>query len=290
MYIGIDYGTRRVGIAVSDDAGKVAFPLEVVARGEALVRVVALVRERGVREVVMGESRDFSGNENTVMAAARAFAEDVVREAGVAVHFEPEFLTSMEASRRGRGENPRNADKRSGASATTNERLDASAAAVILQSFLDRQKSATMGRMEEVKEKEVAEVKAETPVSASAPAAAVIIEPAAASVEPTISIDEFHKLDIRIGEIMSAERVPDTDKLLRLKVAFGVEERQIVSGIAAYFPDLQTLVGKRIAFAYNLAPRVIRGLESRGMILGVNDASGFSLLETNGVASGVRVG
>ena len=50
------------------------------------------------------------------------------------------------------------------------------------------------------------------------------------------------------------------------------------------------LVGKRIAFAYNLAPRVIRGLESRGMILGVNDASGFSLLETSGVASGVRVG
>ena len=283
MYIGIDYGTKRVGIAVSDDAGKVAFPLEVVARGEALARVEALARARGVRGIVMGESRDFSGKENAVMAAACAFADDVARGTGVLVYFEPEFLTSMEASRRGRGENPRNADKRSGSSATTNDRLDASAAAVILQSFLDRQKNATMSRMEEVAEKEVAEVKVETLVPA--PVSAV-----EAPAEPTISIDEFHKLDIRIGEIVSAERVPDTDKLLRLKVAFGAEERQIVSGIAAYFPDPQTLVGKRIAFAYNLAPRVIRGLESRGMILGVNDASGFSLLETSGVASGVRVG
>ena len=285
MYIGIDYGTKRVGIAGSDEAGRVAFPLEVVVRGEALARVAALVRERGVREVVMGESRDFAGKENAVMPAARAFADELVREAGVSVHFEPEFLTSMEASRRGRGENPRNADKRSGATATTNDRLDASAAAVILQSFLDRQNNATMGRMEEGTEKEAAGVKAEVPASASAPAAAV-----ETPVEPTISIDEFHKLDIRIGEIVSAERVPDTDKLLKLKVAFGAEERQIVSGIAAFFPDLQTLVGKRVAFAYNLAPRVIRGLESRGMILGVNDASGFSLLETSGVASGVRVG
>jgi len=111
-----------------------------------------------------------------------------------------------------------------------------------------------------------------------------------------ISIDDFHKVDIRVGEIMSAEKVPDTDKLLRLKVRFGKiknvdaveeqnEERQIVSGIAAYFPDPAALVGKKVAFAYNLAPRIIRGLESNGMILGaLGDDGSFSLLEATSAA------
>jgi methionine--tRNA ligase beta chain len=83
-----------------------------------------------------------------------------------------------------------------------------------------------------------------------------------------ISIDDFKKLDIRIGEIKSAEKVPDTDKLLRLTVDMGEEKpRQIISGIAAYFPDPSELVGVKCAFAANLEPRVIRGLESQGMIL-----------------------
>ncbi len=103
----------------------------------------------------------------------------------------------------------------------------------------------------------------------------------------TISIDDFKKLDIRIGEILSVEKVEDTDKLLKLSVSFGEETpRQIVSGIALFFPDIQTLVGKKCAFAYNLEPRTIRGLESQGMILAVNgekkegEGNFFSLLET----------
>jgi|GEM_PF-32140 len=278
MYIGIDYGTKRVGIAVSDESGKVAFPLEVVGNDDALTRAEELVKERGsVLGIVIGESRDFSGAENPVMAEAREFADELARATGVTIFFEPEFLTSAQASRRGRGENPRNADKRSGATSTTTEKLDASAAAIILQSFLDKQNHATINRMEENnKETEQGTKPAEQ-----------IKE---VKIEPTISIDDFHKIDIRIGEIKSAERVPDTDKLMRLVVAFGEEERQVVSGIATYFSDPQMLVGKKVAFAYNLAPRVIRGLESKGMILAVHDANGFSLLETQGVGSGTKVG
>ena len=82
-----------------------------------------------------------------------------------------------------------------------------------------------------------------------------------------ISIDDFKKVEITVGEIVSAERIEGSDKLLKLKVNFGVEERQVLSGIATYFPDPQELVGKRVAFATNLAPRMMMGLESQAMIL-----------------------
>lgn len=95
------------------------------------------------------------------------------------------------------------------------------------------------------------------------------------------TIDDFHKIEIKIGEILSAEKVENTDKLLKLSVGFGEENpRQIVSGIAMYFPDPQALIGKKCAFAANLEPRVIRGLESNGMIMAVSTEDGkFSLLE-----------
>lgn len=97
-----------------------------------------------------------------------------------------------------------------------------------------------------------------------------------------ISIDDFKKLEIRIGHILSAEKVPETDKLLRLSVDFGEPQpRQIVSGIAPYFPDEQILVGKKCAFAANLEPRTIRGLESQGMILATGDETCFTLLEAH---------
>ena len=112
-----------------------------------------------------------------------------------------------------------------------------------------------------------------------------------------ISLEEFKKLEIRIGEILSAEKVPDTDKLLKLDVDFGSEKRQIISGIAAYVPEPADLIGKKVAFAYNLEPRVIRGFESQGMILAVGDLSTelgvndtpFALLEAPGASPGARV-
>lgn len=107
-----------------------------------------------------------------------------------------------------------------------------------------------------------------------------------------ITIDEFKNVDIRIGEIKSVEKVPDTDKLLRLEVDLGEEKpRQIISGIALYFDDIQELIGKRCTFVANLEPRVIRGLESQGMIMAVSDDEGhFSLLSPNdSILPGTRI-
>lgn len=102
----------------------------------------------------------------------------------------------------------------------------------------------------------------------------------------TISIDDFKKLEIKIGHILSAVKVPETDKLLQLAVDFGEEApRQIISGISAYFSNPEVLVGKKCAFAANLEPRTIKGLVSQGMILAVSGGPEenpfFSLLETN---------
>ncbi len=98
-----------------------------------------------------------------------------------------------------------------------------------------------------------------------------------------ITYDDFKKVEIRAGKIVSAEKVPETDKLLRLTVDFAESApRQIVSGISAHFPDPSALVGKVCMFVTNLEPRTIRGLESNGMLFALSDESGnFSLLEPN---------
>lgn len=112
-----------------------------------------------------------------------------------------------------------------------------------------------------------------------------------------ITFDDFAKVEIRAGKILSAEKIPDTDKLLRLSVDFAEQEeitaedgtktmrpkpRQIVSGIALYFPDPQALVGRTAMFVTNLEPRVIKGHESNGMLFAVSTPEGaFSLLEPN---------
>ena len=84
----------------------------------------------------------------------------------------------------------------------------------------------------------------------------------------TISIEDFAKLKIKIGKILSAEKVPDADKLIKFMVDLGEGSlRQILSGIAMNYPDPSVLVGKQVPVLSNLAPRVIRGHESQGMIL-----------------------
>ncbi len=96
-----------------------------------------------------------------------------------------------------------------------------------------------------------------------------------------INIEEFKKIEMVVGKILSAEKVPDTEKLLKLSVDLGeATPRQIVSGISLYFPDCSVLVGKKCMFVANLESRLIRGLESQGMILAVSTEDGkFSLLE-----------
>lgn len=108
-------------------------------------------------------------------------------------------------------------------------------------------------------------------------------------MEP-ISIDDFKKVEITVGEIISAEKIDGSGKLLKLKVNFGGEERQVLSGIAAFFPDPGALVGKRVPFVTNLAPRMMMGLESQAMILatGGEEENPFSLFETD-AAPGSRV-
>lgn len=110
-----------------------------------------------------------------------------------------------------------------------------------------------------------------------------------------ISIEDFKKIDIVVGKILSVEKIPETDKLLKLSVDLGPavassgeaqedkrDIRQIVSGISLYFPDCSGLVGKKCMFVANLEPRIIRGFESQGMILAVSTSDGkFSLLEPN---------
>ena len=112
-----------------------------------------------------------------------------------------------------------------------------------------------------------------------------------------ITYDDFKKVEIRAGKILSAEKIPDTDKLIKLSVDFAetAEEmlpdgakitkpapRQIVSGVSTYFPDPTILIGKVCMFVTNLEPRTIKGYESNGMLFAVSTSDGvFSLLEPN---------
>jgi methionine--tRNA ligase beta chain len=106
-----------------------------------------------------------------------------------------------------------------------------------------------------------------------------------------ITYDDFQKLDIALGTILSVEQVEGADKLLRLMVEVGEETpRQIISGIKEYFEDIQVLVGKQCPFVLNLQPRTIRGFESQGMILASNHEATFALLVPhNLLPNGTRV-
>jgi len=126
----------------------------------------------------------------------------------------------------------------------------------------------------------------------SIPTAFALIINRDVNIYTMISFDDFKKLDIKIGEVMSAERVPQTDKLIRLMVDVGEEEnRQIISGIAQH-TEPEALIGRKFPFLVNIEPRVIRGLESNGMILAISSDDGvFSFLEpTSDIVSGSNVG
>lgn len=95
----------------------------------------------------------------------------------------------------------------------------------------------------------------------------------------TITIDDFKKCEIKIGTILSAEKVPEADRLVKLMIDLGEEmPRQILSGIAEFYPDVSVLVGRQVPVLSNLAPRIIRGLDSNGMVL-------YAVSETDGKTS-----
>lgn len=96
-----------------------------------------------------------------------------------------------------------------------------------------------------------------------------------------ITYEEFKKLDIRVGTIKEVKEVPETDKLLCFQIDFGEMDeegnkklRQIVSGLHEYYPDYDKLVGRQLLYIINLEPRKIKGFESNGMLMAVDDQNG----------------
>jgi methionyl-tRNA synthetase len=125
-----------------------------------------------------------------------------------------------------------------------------------------------------------------------APAAPATPAPAAEQTDNVITIDEFGKIDLRVAVVLAVERVPKTEKLLKLELDLGSEQRTIVSGIAEFY-EPEALVGKRIVIVANLKPARIRGVESRGMLLaaggrGPGEELGLITLDTD-IPPGTRV-
>lgn len=122
-YIGIDFGSKRVGVAVSDQSGSLAFPKVVLANDKKLLPLILkIVEEENALGIVIGESKNYSGEPNAIMSEVEKFKKEIEDKTDVEVYFEPEFMTSAQAVQlQGK-----------------NEMLDASAATIILQSFLDK--------------------------------------------------------------------------------------------------------------------------------------------------------
>ncbi len=139
-YLGIDFGSKRVGIALSDDGGRIAFP-KMVIKNEG---VQALIKEikgfcsaEGVGEIVIGDSRDYKGKPNEIMKHIEPFSIALEESLGLPLHFQLEFMTSFEAARPA-GKPTKGDEQLKG----NKDMLDASAAAIILQAFLDSSHSA----------------------------------------------------------------------------------------------------------------------------------------------------
>ena len=108
--------------------------------------------------------------------------------------------------------------------------------------------------------------------------------------KPEIQFDDFAKLDIRIGTVIAAEAIPDADKLIKCTIDFAeFGTRTIVSGIKEWKTP-EELVGKQLPYIVNLAPRMLRGVESQGMLLAASDEQGVVLLQPErGVPSGTKL-
>ena len=122
-YLGIDFGLKRVGVALSDESCRLAFPHSVLPNNKALIAEVSrIAKEQKVGTIVVGESKNLDGKDNPLMKEITVFVRTVHKETKKPVYLEPEFWSSCQAGRwQGK-----------------TAKLDASAAAIILQSFLDR--------------------------------------------------------------------------------------------------------------------------------------------------------
>ena len=128
--LGIDYGSKRIGIAMSNETGEYALPYSVLQNSKDVLQdILSLSKEHNITQIVIGESKDFNGKDNTIMDAVRNLAQKL-RDAHMEVTLHPEFLTSQQAEHiQGK-----------------NDMLDASAAAIILQSYLDEHTNMRMSK------------------------------------------------------------------------------------------------------------------------------------------------
>jgi methionyl-tRNA synthetase len=154
-----------------------------------------------------------------------------------------------------------------------------------VQPVFPRADKSAIERMQKMEEEQksapAVEAAAEAAVIAkpanSVPIVPAVMAPSAASANDKISIDDFTKVELRVGLVKVAERVPKADKLLRLEIDIGTEVRQVLAGIAeAYAPE--TLVGRKVVIVANLAPRKLRGMESNGMIVAASLEGGKPVL------------
>ncbi len=143
-FLGIDYGTKRIGLAVSDEDGVLAFPKSILANDSSVFSSIGKIfKDENISEAVIGESVDFSGELNPVAIKAEAFSKEFAQKFNVVVHKEKEFLTSIEARKGIVTKESLNANNsHSKMSKEDGGRADASAAALILQRFLDKHNQA----------------------------------------------------------------------------------------------------------------------------------------------------
>lgn len=144
-FLGIDYGTKRVGTAISDENTTLAFPKEVVQNGPGLwSRLGEIIKEDNVSEIVVGESVDFSGKLNALSGRIEVFILELGEKFNLPVHKQKEFLTSVEARKMGQSKSTlQGSQAHSKIKQIKSGRVDASAAALILQRYLDKKNKAS---------------------------------------------------------------------------------------------------------------------------------------------------
>lgn len=134
--LGIDYGTKRVGISISDDGGRLAFPHTTVSNDKELINEIRLIiDEYSVDLIVIGESKDYQMKDNRIMNEVHGFMDELEIKTGIKVVLHPEFMTSMQVSKehfQATKESGRNTGKKN-----TAKNLDAKAASIMLQSYID---------------------------------------------------------------------------------------------------------------------------------------------------------
>jgi putative Holliday junction resolvase len=139
-FLGIDFGTKRIGVAISDERATLAFPKEIVPNDkDAFKRIGEILKKENISEIVVGESVDFSGKLNALSARIEVFILELAEQYNLPIHKQKEFLTSVEARKPiGGKKGMTESQAHSKVKQIKSGRIDASAAALILQRYLDK--------------------------------------------------------------------------------------------------------------------------------------------------------